>query len=112
MDLIKMALIVALVGLAALALYEARCLFGLHPHEDRRMRSGRRAKDGRGRDKAATVTEWWCLRCNRSIAVREETIDVTLLRQIQQQVGGSRARSKVINMHVVRKDNTKEQDIA
>jgi len=100
MELVMMAALVGLVYLLGLMLWQNRCRFGLHPVDGRRMRPGRQVS---GR----LVTMWDCGRCNKVIATSEHELDVRLLRTLRQQIGVSRARSKVMAWQVVRNDKEK-----
>lgn len=103
MELLMLAVGLAVVIVLGLGLYEARCVFGFHPTKDRRMKPG-----VRGRNKKAVSTGWECYRCGKFIGSTEYAVNVPLLRELRKQVGGSRERSKVINFHVVKTDQDKQ----
>lgn len=106
MDLLLIAIIVGSSGLLARLIWQGcRCAVGWHPHEGRQMRPGQR-------ERGHSRTQWTCGRCQRTIATERYRIDPRLLRTLRSQVGASRARSKVIEWHVVKKAVNDDRDSA
>lgn len=90
------------VCLVAAFIWSIRCSLGWHPRDQIRMLPGRR-------EKGESVTRWWCGSCQQEVAPTRHKVSVPTLRTLRQQVGDSRARSKVINFEIVRR---KDEEVA
>jgi hypothetical protein len=90
-------LLVVAASAALVVSWFHRCEFGLHPRAGRMMRPGRRTRDGH------VAAAWECGRCRRVVGETRLVLNPRTLRQLRSQVGAARARSKVIELYVVRK---------
>ena len=80
-----------------------RCAFGWHPVEGRRMRPGERSRGPHGQIMAEQVAVWECGRCNQTADETRLYVNPTTQVTLRRQVPSARARSKIIEFHVVRR---------
>ena len=110
MDLVKLSAMVGVVFLLGLVAANFRCAFGWHPADGRRMHAGT-SRGPDGRLLAEQVAQWECGACHRVVPhwTTRLAVSAAMRTELRRQIPAARARSKVIAMHVVRReDDVKE----